>query len=282
MKKHVIITSSDVKVGDFLVNHWFKSLKENVNLKNIDVVVINYGLLDRQIKILESEGVIIVPGMKNHHIVNKRFFDAREFLKKNKYDQVLFIDSGDVIFQGDINGVLNKDKQTFRVVPLGMKILFFEWFLTYYGNFEGQIKKRIWRVVKDKPVLNAGVIFAPQKKFIGLVEEMRKTVKNKSSFGPDQVVLNYYLYKNGFKVIDDKYNFMIVFAKDGFYVKKGIFYKESGEKVVIVHNAGQMDFFRPIESFGYGPNYNKLKPHIYNIKRSYYKVLSDYKKIFKP
>mgnify|MGYP001609911284 FL=1 len=125
MLKNVIITCSNEKSGDFLTNHWIKSLKKNVDLKNIDVVVIDYGLNNFQKTKLLKEKVILFKGIKKYHIVNKRFFDAGKFLSKNKYDQILFIDGGDTIFQEDITDVFNKDKNTFRVVPLGMEVLFF-------------------------------------------------------------------------------------------------------------------------------------------------------------
>ena len=39
--KNVIITCCNAKYGDSLVNNWLKSLKENVNLSNVDLVVID-------------------------------------------------------------------------------------------------------------------------------------------------------------------------------------------------------------------------------------------------
>ena len=280
--KNVIITCANSKSGDFLIKHWLKSLKDNVSLKNIDVVVIDYGLSNKQKTRLKNQKVIVEEGTKEYHIVNKRFFDAGEYLTKNKYDQVLFVDGGDIIFQQDISKSFNKNKDSFRVVPIGVDVLFFEWYIAMYGNFASDVKKKIWRVVKNRPVINAGVIFAPAKKFIILSGYMKKLIKNKSAFGPDQIILNYYLYhKNQFKFLDEKYNFMMSTVKDGFYIKRGVFYKNNGENIVIVHNAGAMDFFRPVEDFGYGPKFNKLKDFIYQAKKKHYEIISLYKKIFR-
>ena len=279
MLKNVIITCSNEKYGDFLINHWLKSLKKNVNLKNIDVVVIDYGLNRLQKILLLKERIILFKGTKKYHIVNKRFFDSAKYLKNKSYDQILFIDGGDTIFQEDITNVFNKDKNTFRVVPLGMEVLFFEWFI--FDNFEKKIKEKIWTVVKNKPVINAGVIFASYNKFLSLCNDMKKLIKNKDAFGPDQIILNYYLYQKGFVFLDSKYNFMMSTEEKGFVVKKGTFYKPDGEKIVIVHNAGQMDFFRPIENFGYGKEFNQIKHVIYNVKKTQYQILGWYKKNFK-
>jgi len=279
MLKNVIITCSNERYGDFLINHWLKSLKENVNLENIDIVIIDYGLNKLQKTLLLKERVILFEGTKKYHIVNKRFFDSAKYLKNKSYDQILFIDGGDTIFQEDIIHVLDKNKNTFRVIPLGMGVLFFEWFI--FDNFEKKIKEKIWKVVKNKPVINAGVIFAPCQKFISLCRLMEELIIKKETFGPDQIILNYFLYQGGFKFINNKYNFMMSTEEKGFIVKKGIFYKPTGEKIVIVHNAGQMDFFRPIKNFGYGEKFNQIKHVIYNVKKTQYQILGWYKKNFK-
>lgn len=276
--KNVIITCANEKNSGFLINHWLESLKDNVDLKNVDVAVIDYGFNEKQKRRLVENGVIVVKGTQKYHIVNKRFFDAGDFLKKNRYDQVLFVDGGDVIFQEDVSKLFVKDKNTFRVVPLGMEVLFFEWFI--FNNFEEGIKEKIWRVVKNKPVINAGVIFSPTVKFIDLCDFMKKLIKNKSAFGPDQIILNYYLYQKGFKFIDNKYNFMMSTEEKGFLIKKGVFYKTNGEKIAIVHNAGQIDLTRPIKNFGYGKEFNQIKRLVYNLKKTQYKILGAYKKIF--
>lgn len=279
MLKNVIITCSNEKYGDFLIEHWLKSLKENVNLQNIDIVIIDYGLIKRQKQKFKEQNVIIFKGIKKHHIVNQRFFDVGRFLHQKTYDQVLCIDGGDIIFQEDISQLFNQDENIFRVVPLGMEVLFFQWFLL--NNFSEKIKNKIWKVVKNKSVINAGVIFGPTKKFIALIKLMKKLIKNKNSFGPDQIVLNYYLYKNKFfKFIDSKYNFMMSTEKNGFIIKNGVFYKPAGEKIAIVHNAGQIDLTRPIKNFGYGKRFNQIKHIVYNLKKTQYQILGAYKKIF--
>lgn len=276
MAKNIIITAANAKTGDFVISHWLRSLKSNVNLENLDILVIDYGLTSDQRKKIEQEGVIIMTGLKKYHIVNKRFFDAATYLKKHTYNQVLFIDSGDVIFQGEIAPVFNTNPETFRVAPLGKRVLFYKWFV--FNHFEKEVKREIWKVIKNKPVLNAGVIFAPAAKFIKLSEEMEQLIRNKEEFGPDQIIVNYYLYKDSIELIDSKYNFMMSTAYAGFIIRKGIFYKLNGEKIVIVHNAGQMDIFRPIYNFGYGESYNQLKHVMYFLKRSVYFFLESYKK----
>lgn len=278
MLKNIIITASNVKTGDFVISHWLTSLKQNVNLSNIDVLIIDYGLTLEQKKKLEHKGVIVVRGLKKYHIVNKRFFDAATYLKEHEYNQVLFIDSGDVIFQGEIATVFNTSPECFRVAPLGKRILFYKWFV--FNHFEKEVKREIWKVIRNRPVINAGVIFAPARKFIELCDTMERLIRDKEEFGPDQIIVNYHLYKDSVKFIDSKYNFMMSTAYAGFKLKEGVFYKLNGEKIVIVHNAGQVDFFRPIYNFGYGKSYNQVKHVIYFLKRSTYYILEMYKRLF--
>ena len=58
---HVIVTSSDSRYGDFLVRHWGRSLKTNVDLRDIDVVVLDYGLTAIQRQGVEALGFQINP-----------------------------------------------------------------------------------------------------------------------------------------------------------------------------------------------------------------------------
>lgn len=277
MLKNIIITASNAKTGDFVISHWLKSLKQNVNLDTIDILVIDYGLTREQKKNLEQKGVIIMSGLKKYHIVNKRFFDAATYLKKHEHNQVLFIDSGDIIFQGEIASVFNMHPESFRVAPLGKRILFYKWFI--FNHFKEDIKREIWKVIKNKPVINAGVIFAPARKFIELCDNMERLIRDKEEFGPDQIIVNYHLYKDSVKFIDSKYNFMMNTIYAEFRIRRGFFYKLNGEKIVIVHNAGQTNIFRPIYNFGYGESYNQIKYVIYFLKRTMYYFLGLYKRI---
>ncbi|MCX6732498.1 MAG: hypothetical protein NTV98_03070 [Candidatus Roizmanbacteria bacterium] len=277
--KNVIITAANANIGDFLTRNWLRSLKDTNKLHNCDIVVVDYGLKNTHINQLKEEGVIVITGTKKYHIVNKRFFDAGKYLKNNSYDQVLFIDSGDVIFQGDIYSMFTTDINNFRVVPLGKRILFYQWLI--FNQFEDEVKRKIWKLLKNKPIINAGVIFAPAQKFIELCDEMEKLIRNKEEFGPDQIIVNYHLYKDSVKFIDSKYNFMMSTVYLGFNLRKGTFYKLNGEKIIIVHNAGQMDIFRPIYNFGYGEGKNQIKHVMYFLKRTMYLLLEVYKKYFK-
>jgi hypothetical protein len=41
MKPFAVVTASDLKYGDFLIEHWLRSLRENVRLDAIEIVVLD-------------------------------------------------------------------------------------------------------------------------------------------------------------------------------------------------------------------------------------------------
>lgn len=269
--KNAVITSVDYHYGDFLINHWLRSFKANVELDNIDIVFFDFGLTPLQCEALNKESVIIVTCKQTGHIVNTRFIELTYFLEKNKYDQVLFADGGDIIFQGDISLLFNQDRDIFRAIKLDLEVLFYEVFIP--RNFDKQDGEKIYEYLKNKPVLNAGFILGPSYKFISMCKNMNEAIKNRNAYGPDQVALNYFIYKERVKLLDRTYNFMITTAYENFNIKNGTFYFNNGEKIVVVHNAGHNSFLRPIKNFGYGKNFNTLNSFVYHLRRSFFKLV---------
>ena len=176
MSKHVIITSIDDHYGDFLVNHWLRSLKENVDLRDIDIIILDFGLTTSQLRRLKEEKVIIVPCSQSGHIVNARFTKTAQLLEKNHYDQVLFVDGGDIIFQNNISFLFEQDQDIFRAAKLDLEVLFYEAFIPF--NFKGDKGKKIYGFLKDKPVLNAGF---SKMAYANLIFKKMRFLQKKSS-----------------------------------------------------------------------------------------------------
>lgn len=275
MKKHVIITSCNERYGDFLESQWLISLEEEINLKEIEVVIFDYGLSEKQLAKLRSHKVQIIFKPRANQVVNLRFIDIAHYLKKQRFDQVLVVDGGDIIFQSDISDLFNKDKNKFRAAALELEVLFNEVFIP--GSFSKQQGREVYRVVRDKPVINAGFILGPREKIIKLGKEIEKLITDKGKYGPDQIVVNYVLHQDELILLDYKYNFMINNTKRNFAIKDGIFY-ENDSIIPVVHNAGHNGFLRPILNFGYGRGYNKLNYPMYYFKRWYYGNLKYLKK----
>ena len=115
-RKHAIVSLSDAVCGDFAIEHWHSSLVDNVNLKDIDVIVLDYGLTPKQRKCLESKGVECRASEKNGWIGTMLWRDLAGLLKERDYDQVLTTDAGDIIFQADIRHLFEQDKDSYRAV----------------------------------------------------------------------------------------------------------------------------------------------------------------------
>jgi hypothetical protein len=277
MKRHAIITCCNEKYGDFFINDWLTSLKKEVNLKNIDIILFDYGLNKEQLTKLAKQPVKLITKSTSKHVVNMRFISAANYLKNNDYDQILLVDSGDIIFQSDISHLFGKDKTMFRAGILEMDVLFYEVFIP--GCFNKNTAKKIYKVVKDEPVYNAGFILAPRNKFIKLGGLMNKLITNKNKYGPDQIVLNYVMHQEKTITLDYKYNFMINNTLRKFYIIKDKFYSADNELIPVIHNAGHNNFLRPIKNFGYSKDKNRLDKFMYYFKRYYYSNLKYLKKI---
>jgi hypothetical protein len=265
--KHIIITASDKKYGDFLINHWLKSLKNCTNLKNIDILVLDYGLTSAQIKLLLDEKVIVKKCRRDGHVVTIRYRDTADFLSKHSYDQVLLIDSGDIIFQEDITPLFEKNKTQYRAFCEKFILMNYNTLLpnNFFKNGEAEKMKKI---LKGKRVVNGGVIIGPAKKMQSFSRKIYSLILNKDAFWADQTAANYVLYKEGFKILPDTYNFVLNTGGTDFTLKKGKFYLKNGEKIAIVHNAGGgTSFFRSINKFGHGPGYNKSKRFAHHFQK---------------
>ncbi|WP_028974429.1 glycosyltransferase [Spirochaeta cellobiosiphila] len=263
MKKNVIITGSDKKYGDFLIEHWFKSLKETNDLTELDVAVLDYGLSIAQRFYLESHGVILIPCQKDGHVVNIRFRDMAHYLEEHPgYDQVIVSDGGDIIFQDSLEPLIEEQPQEFRAVVEDLKSGF-SIFLTD-EFFSRQDKDAIKKTLTGKEMINAGFFIGPAHKMEELGKTLYAMIKEKTKFGPDQIVVNYLLYKNGFVPVDRTYNYVVATAQAKLEIRDGRFYA-NGELIRVVHNTGNWKFLRPIENFGYHSDKVSLKKDLMRI-----------------
>lgn len=259
MKKYCIVTASDALYGDFLINHWYKSLQDNCSLDKIDVVVLDYGLSTDQRYFLETHNVILKTCEKNGHVVVIRFRDLAEFLTDNPYKQVALTDGGDIIFQADILSVFTTEPNKFRGVPEDLRSGF-GMFLTD-EFFSSQDKKSLRENLMSGAMINAGFIVGPGEKMKLMGETVDRMVKVKDKFGPDQLVVNYLFRREGFAPLERQFNFVIATAKAKIKIEKGRVFAD-GKLITVVHNSGNFSFFRPIENFGYGPEYNLMKIYL--------------------
>ncbi|NNM67923.1 MAG: hypothetical protein HKM06_07935 [Spirochaetales bacterium] len=261
MNPYAIYTASDKKYGDFLIEHWLASLRATTDLRQIDVRVLDFGLSLAQRSYLEHEGVGVRRCRRDGHVTVVRFRELAEDLSALPYETVMACDGGDIIFQDDISPLFRQNPHVFRAVTEDLKSGF-EFFLSE-DFFSRSSLKEMKSLISAKPQINAGLILGPKSEFLELCRAIDTLIKDKSRFGPDQLVVNYILHKKGFIDLGSAYNFVIATAKENFEIIGGVFFsKTTGKPIPVVHNAGNWKFLRPVENFGFGPSCNHLKPDV--------------------
>lgn len=265
--RNLIITASDKNYGDFLIEHWLRSLRFNVDLTGIDICVLDYGLTENQRGALVGAGVHLKKCKRDGHVVTLRFRDMIDVLKTGFYDQVLMVDSGDVIFQSDISHFFDQAKESMRARVEPHKGL-----LHLMGN-PLIYKSESWELLQATlkyPMINIGVIFGPSSAFSKLADEVLWIIENKHLFGPDQIAVNMVLRRDGFVPLDKFANYIITLDND-FEIDDGLFYSDN-VLIPIVHNTGGLKAFRGIEAFGYGRGYNLPKNQVIRSVKALHKV----------
>ena len=260
-KRYLIATACNKKYEDFVLNHWFRSLKDNVDLSETDVLIMDYGLSKDIVQKLSEQGAIVRRANREGGLINNtRFLELADFLKENSfYEQVILCDSGDIIFQDDFSHLFKENTTQIRAVTEdfspNMDMIINE---AKVENAD-EIRKKLWK----KQLINAGFVVYPRDVYIDFVERTFSRIKDIYAWGVDMILLNYYAYENGFFKLPVIYNFIPTTARVRYKIENGIFYIiKNGEKikVYVVHNAGAYKAFRPVLKFGYGKNYNIPRP----------------------
>lgn len=272
-QRHAIFTVSDSKFGDFVIDHWLASLQANVDLSDVDVHVLDYGLDAGQQRRLAERGVFCHRCVRDGHVTNIRYRDMATVLEQQDYDQVLLIDGGDIIFQTDIRPLMNQNREHFRAVCHEFEVPFHEIIMSK-SDFSSQTYRQMMDFLRDKRTVNGGVLFGPATQMKELWSEFTHWASSFNKFGIDQLLLNHALYSRGFVELDAKYNYTIIAREKSFTIRKGVFLDAQGEVIPIVHNSGIYDLTRPIARFGYGPNRNRKRVVVPTFLRTMYKCFN--------
>jgi len=250
--KHLISTYCNRFKGDFLINHWLLSLKKHVNLDNTDILIIDFGLTDKQRQVLLSQGIMLMPADPYGRMSNIQYQYLSGFLQKNPhYDQVLYSDCGDIIFQDDISHLFNLETSKFKAVPEEEFNYRLHKITLGISDVRKDKLKMIEAVLQNKSTVNCGFIIGPAAKFVDIWPTYNLLCKDVKIHGTDQLIINYILYKEGFIRIAMKFNFVTFLNKDAFFKNANSFFENAEGIIPVVHNAGKYDFARRISDFGY-------------------------------
>ncbi|MEI6850252.1 MAG: hypothetical protein WCK29_04400, partial [archaeon] len=63
-KKYALITATDKKYSQFLINNWLKSLLANADLSETDIIIMDYGIPKKQKEYLNKKGIKLIPCKK--------------------------------------------------------------------------------------------------------------------------------------------------------------------------------------------------------------------------
>lgn len=270
-KKHAIFTASDARCADFLIHHWMASLRDNVDLADVDVVVLDYGFSEAHRNVLERGGARCRACPGGGLVHNVRFRDMADVLRQSDYDQAVMIDAGDVIFQADISHLFEEHKDSFRGTCTEVDAAIHRRF-AQRRDFEPGQWQRMLDAIQGKPMINASNVFGPAPRFVDLWSVYRRTARGFDGFGSEQFFLNWYLYQHGFVRLPSKYHFSFTMAKERFSIRNGVFYDARGEIIPVVHNSGRTDASRLITHFGYGPERNRRIKRLRLLSQRWYRV----------
>jgi hypothetical protein len=258
-KPHALITASDARCGDFLMTHWLGSLRENVVLERVDVVVLDFGLTAEQRAALD--GFRVVPVRSAGSVNVSRRVETARFLEKHDYDQVLAVDCGDLIFQRDVSHLFETHKDRLRGVPerypIPLPILL--------RGTRGGLRRSIRERLGGRSMVNGGFLLGPSEKMRELGHAIRRHM---ADLKYDQPLVSCLLHEAGFEALDETYNFVLWTARRSFYVEDGIFHTDDGGRTAVVHNTGLRGPSRIVGDFGYGPGHNR------RIRTAYLRVAS--------
>jgi hypothetical protein len=194
MKPFAIVTASDRKHGDFLIEHWLRSLRENVRLDGIEIIVLDYGLSLAQRFYLQHDGVLRRPGQRDGHVTVLRYRETRDLLIERPYEQVCLCDSGDIIFQDDIAPLFERSPDTYRAVCEDYKPIFS--FFIKDNFFRPEDKPRIADCFIKNRMINGGFIIAPRVQMMELCDACLGMITTSGIWLTN--VVNYLLHQQGF------------------------------------------------------------------------------------
>jgi hypothetical protein len=257
-KRHAIFTASDGRSTTFLLKHWLVSLHKHVDLANVDVNVLDYGLSDNQRAELQVHGIHCHKCVKDGQVGDIRIRDVAAIAEAADYDQVLSVDSGDLIFQANISHLFEQDKEHFRGVCEEIRVPIHHVFMDL-ADFPRQVRQRLLTFLYDKPIVNGGFVLGPPAKFRLLWQSFQELGVGYQRYCTDQLVLNYVLHTHGFQELENRYNFVLVSMRSPFSIREGVFYDSAGKVIPVVHNAGMKNFTRKIGNFGYGREHNQKR-----------------------
>jgi lipopolysaccharide biosynthesis glycosyltransferase len=224
--------------SDFFNNfgiQWLSSLKEIGKYKN-NILIIDFGLSEKEVNILSDMGVIIIPAVNKYNaLVVDRFVSLKNFMRDN--DGIYCHMDGDMWAQDDINELFNfvNDDKLYCTFDKNWMHLDNVKDRNNVGKYNELLKK----VIREYGyTLQAGLIVGKRNEWLEFINYMEDKIDSReisSFYGADQLCLNlFYVETNKVSVIDYIWNCI----SDWFPELKGNFFYINNKKIKMIHWVG--------------------------------------------
>lgn len=249
MKENVntaIITCIDQNYEENLEYDFLETLYHKVHFAG-EVIVLDYGMSAEVVERIKKKFPVTIHCCeKELSVFTIRFKHLPGIISSldEKIKQVMVVDGGDVWFQSTIDPLFEVTKDKIGVVAEDRIVGKDEWTDDIIHNLQNEMEEEVLRVLRGKPVLNAGMICGDRKKITDIYKKVYEDIWKcgMDYFGVDQLFFNYEWYQllDSERVnLDYKYNYVVIsHNEDEYEIKDGVLYDKNGEVIVIVHNAG--------------------------------------------
>lgn len=270
---NVLYTHCNAGAGDTLIRHWLRSAKLHINLSNIEIVVIDFGLTACQREQLRAEGVHLWQARADGRPPNIQYREIARYLAgRPDVDQVVYSDCGDLIFQADLAPILRPDATTMKAVLEPEFNVALHGMTLGFGDVRPERLAEIRAVIGERPTANCGLVVGPRDKMMAIWDTYQTFCRDAALHGTDQLIINYILRRDGFIELDRAWNYVTFINGDRFHYDADGFLCNHTGRIPVVHNAGRYDAVRTISGFGY--RRGRIKPRVFTESiRLFYRAL---------
>uniref|UniRef100_E6QWM2 Uncharacterized protein n=1 Tax=mine drainage metagenome TaxID=410659 RepID=E6QWM2_9ZZZZ len=271
---HVLYTHCDAGKGDTLIDHWLRSAKLHVDLTDIEIVVIDFGLTETQRAQLRNEGVTLWPARADGRTPNIQYREIAAYLAtRPDIDQVVYSDCGDLVFQADITPILKYEKTKMKAVVEPEFNLALHGITLGFGDVRPEWLAEIRKMLGERPTANCGFVVGPREKMASVWATYRTFCHGVALHGTDQLIINYILRRDGFVELERIWNYVTFLNGERFYYDSDRFLCNREGRIPVVHNAGRYDSVRTITGFGY--RCGRIRPRAFSESiRLFYRSLN--------
>jgi hypothetical protein len=235
---------------NYIMNKYLPSLI-NKGCYNGDILLVNYidlpnPLTSKDVTFIKNKYKVMVKDVKKVYscIASDRIRAFYECLKEDEiyknYDSIMVTDGDDIEYFNSIIPLFKISKSRFSCCIETPEHLVKGWIrFKEYPDAD-----KVWEVIQDKPMINAGVLVGPSKEIFKVLEFITEQTKYNSKFGADQMLLNalVYYYKFPTQLLGYEWNYVIYTShrRNVAPNKEGkVFAIEDGKEINIFHRNGK-------------------------------------------